>query len=140
MAMESMSVRSLGEDRYAVDLRGHELVVDQPVTLGGTDVGPTPTELFVAGLASCVAFYAGRYLARHHVDREGMQVDVSWQLAVGRPARVGTVTITIIPPPGLPAEKVPAFLAVSRGCTVHHSLVQPPAVVIDVAEAPAAVA
>lgn len=140
MAMESMSVRSLGEDRYAVDLRGHELVVDQPVTLGGTDVGPTPTELFIAGLASCIAFYAGRYLARHHVDREGMQVDVSWQLAEGRPARVGTVTITIIPPPGLPAEKVPAFLAVSRGCTVHHSLEQPPAVVIDVAEAPAAVA
>lgn len=140
MAMESMTVRSLGEDRYAVDLRGHELVVDQPVTLGGTDVGPTPTELFIAGLASCIAFYAGRYLARHHVDREGMQVDVSWQLAEGRPARVGTVTITITPPPGLPAEKVPAFLAVSRGCTVHHSLEQPPAVLIDVAEAPAAVA
>jgi putative redox protein len=40
--------------------------------VGGGDVGPTPTELFVAGLASCVAFYARRYLRRHDIDAEGL--------------------------------------------------------------------
>ena len=138
--MEQMTVRSLGADRYAVGLRGHELVVDQPTALGGTDAGPTPTELFVAGLASCVMFYAGRYLARHDIDREGLRMDVAWQLAEGRPPRVGSVTITLTPPPGLPSERVPAFLAVSRGCTVHHSLEQPPKVAIDVAGPSVAVA
>lgn len=138
--MQNMTVRSLGDDRYAVKVRGHEVVVDQPVTSGGTDVGPTPTELFVAGLASCVAHYAGSYLTRHSIDRDGLQVDVDWQLAEGRPARVGEVTLTITPPPGLPADRIPAFLAVSRGCTVHHSLQQPPTVTIDTAAAPRAVA
>ena len=43
-------------DRFALTIRGHRIVVDQPVEDGGGDAGPTPTELFVASLASCVAF------------------------------------------------------------------------------------
>lgn len=138
--MQNMTVRSVGDDRYAIRLRGHELVVDQPTDSGGTDVGPTPTELFVAGLASCVAFYAGSYLARHSFDREGLRVDVAWQMADGRPARVGAVNITVTPPPSLPADRLPALLAVSRGCTVHHSLERPPTVTIDAVAAPSAAA
>ena len=63
--MDPMSVRHLGGDRFAVSVRGHELLVDQPVDAGGEDTAPTPTELLVAALACCVAFYARRYLRRH---------------------------------------------------------------------------
>jgi putative redox protein len=59
---EELQVRHLGDDRFAIDVRGHEIVVDQPVDAGGQDTAPTPTELFVASLAGCVAFYARRYL------------------------------------------------------------------------------
>ena len=54
----------LDGDRFEVAVRGHRLVVDQP-TPDGDDAGPTPVELFVAGLTACVAALAGRYLARH---------------------------------------------------------------------------
>jgi putative redox protein len=50
------SVRHLADDRFSIDIRGHVVNVDQPAYAGGTDTAPTPTELFVAGLASCVAF------------------------------------------------------------------------------------
>jgi hypothetical protein len=49
--MESMRVTPAGGDRFAIALRGHEIMVDQPADVGGTDIGPTPTELFVAGLS-----------------------------------------------------------------------------------------
>jgi putative redox protein len=130
-----MVVRPLGGDRYAVHVRGHELIVDQPVNAGGTDLGPTPVELFVASLASCVAYYAGSFLARHHICRDGLRVDTAWKMAEGRPARVASITLRITPPPAMPPEQLPALLAVARACTIHNTLEQAPDVTIEPAEA-----
>jgi putative redox protein len=69
-----LGVRYLDGDRFAIDVRGHVLLVDQPVDAGGTDEAATPTELFIGGLASCVAFYARRYLARHAIPTTGLAV------------------------------------------------------------------
>ena len=132
--MGAMVVRSLGGDRYAVQVRGHELIVDQPTETAGTDLGPTPVELFVASLTSCVAHYAGSFLARHSICRDGLQVDARWEMAQDRPARVATVTIRVTPPPTLPPERLAAMLAVARACTVHNTIERVPDVSIDVAE------
>lgn len=129
--MNAIQVRPLGSDSYAVQVRGHELIVDQPIDAGGTDLGPTPVELFVAGLASCVAHYAGSFLDRHHVCRDGLQVDASWQMAEARKARVAVVAIRITPPSALPAQRLPALLAIARACTVHNSLTTAPTVSIE---------
>ena len=59
-----MDVRFVAGEAYEVMVRGHRVLVDQSGDHGGTDDGPTPTELFVASLAACVAFCAGRYLTR----------------------------------------------------------------------------
>ena len=132
---DSMVVRPLGGDRYAVQVRGHELIVDQPADAGGTDIGPTPVELFTASLASCVAHYAGGFLARHDVCREGLRVDMTWQMSTSRPARVARLTLQITPPRALPRERLPALLAVARACTVHNSLEHAPDVSIEIAPA-----
>ena len=86
--MARMTVRHVEGDRFTLGIRDHDVVVDQPVNDGGTDAGPTPTELFVGGLASCVAFYAGRFLARHGIEREGLSVACDWAMADERPNRV----------------------------------------------------
>ena len=128
--MSGVSVRHLGDDRFAIDVRGHTITVDQPVDAGGTDTAPTPTELFIASLASCVAFYARRYLARHDIPSEGLAVTADAAMAA-RPARVGTITIAITPPNALPPERRDAFLAVASHCTVHNTLEQAPEVEIS---------
>ena len=121
---EELVVRHLDGDRFAVDVRGHTLLVDQPAEAGGTDTAPTPTELFVAGLASCVAFYARRYLARHQIDGSGLTVSASYEIG-GRPTRVLRTIIVVTPPADLPAERRDAFLAVASHCTVHNTLTEP---------------
>jgi len=50
-----MSVRYPSGERYEITVREHPIVVDQPIDDGGANDAPTPTELFVASLASCVA-------------------------------------------------------------------------------------
>jgi uncharacterized OsmC-like protein len=120
--MDAMAVHPIGGDTYAIDIRGHWVRVDQPLDVGGDDTAPTPTELFVASLGLCVAFHAGRFLDRHGIDRTGFGVQVTWRMAEGRPARVGQIIITVTPPHAMPPERLQAYLAVAKGCTVHTRL------------------
>jgi len=124
-----LSVAHLDGDQFRIDVRGHSITVDQPVSAGGQDAAPTPTELFLAGLAGCVAFYARRYLVRHGLSSQGLSVGLDYEFA-SRPARVGQVRLILTPPDDLPPERREALLAVASHCTVHNSLSQPPAISI----------
>ncbi len=52
-------------------------------------------------------------------------------MAVDRPAGVGSVSVGIKVPAGLPDARRQALLAVASHCTVHNTLRQPPAVKIE---------
>jgi len=106
------------------------MLVDQQADLDGDDSAPTPTELFVASLASCVAFYAGRYLSRHGLPRDDLRVMAEFTMAPDRPVRVGAIRLRVSAP-GLQEERRAGLLAVASHCTVHNSLHQPPEVTIE---------
>jgi len=124
-------VAHIDHDAYTVHIRDHRLQVDQPIEAGGTDTAPTPTELFAASLATCVAFYAGRYLHRHGLPRTGLRVRTEFTMATDRPARVASLRVVVIPPPELPEQRRAALLAVASHCTVHNTLQQPPEIDIE---------
>jgi len=128
---QGMEARFVAGEAYEVTVRGHRLVVDQPADAGGQDSAPTPTELFVASLASCVAFYAGRFLTRHGYSRDGLAVSAGYEMASDRPARVSSVRLAVRVPADLPPERWAALRAVASHCTVHNSLASPPSVTID---------
>lgn len=129
---KAVTVEHLDGERYVIGVRGHLLTVDQPLADGGADTAPTPTELFVSSLASCVAFYAGRFLDRHGLSRRGLRVTASFTMADDRPARVASMTMSVSAPT-LPEERRRAFLAVVNRCTVHNTLHQVPDIDISVA-------
>lgn len=130
--MDTVVARHVSGDRFTVEIREHSLHVDQPVSLGGEDSAPTPTELFVAGLVSCVAFYARRYLARHSLPEEGLAVTGEFSIG-SRPARVDTLRLQITLPQGVPADRREPLLKVASHCTVHNTLLEPPHVEIEFA-------
>jgi putative redox protein len=53
-----------GGYRCRLSVRDHELYADEPESVGGTDSGPTPTELLIAAVASCFT------MALAHVARQ----------------------------------------------------------------------
>jgi putative redox protein len=126
-----LDVTHLDKDAYAVDIRGHRVLVDQPTDVGGTDTAPTPTELFAASLATCVAFYAGRYLKRHGLTHSGLRVRAEFTMSADRPARVGAVRVVIGLPPVLSEQRRAALLAVASHCTVHNTLREPPEIRVE---------
>ncbi|HEX9122736.1 MAG TPA: OsmC family protein [Actinomycetota bacterium] len=129
--MSDIGVLYEGGDRLRVRIRGHELVADQPVADGGEDVGPSPTELFVASLAACIGFYAERYLRRHSLPVEGLAVECDFAFAKDRPARVGSADLRLVLPAGFPEERQAGLLAVVEHCTVHNSIRQAPEISIS---------
>jgi len=131
-----MRVEHRGGDKFDIKVRGHVVRVDQPVKDRGEDTAPTPTELFIASLASCVAFYARRYLARHDLPSEGLAVEATFDMG-SKPARVAGIDLSLIVPEGVPADRLGALLAVATHCTVHNTLASEPDVSITLADAPA---
>ena len=134
MVMSDIEVRHVSGDAFAIHVRGHDLVVDQPTGDGGTDTGPTPTELFAASLASCVAFYAGRFLRRHGIPAGGLGVRCAFRIGDGHPARVAEVDLAVDLPAGFPAERHEALLRVVERCTIQNTLREPPDVRIVVGD------
>lgn len=56
--------------RTEIVARGHTLVADEPIALGGTDEGPTPYDLLAAALGACTAM-----TIRFYADRRGWSLD-----------------------------------------------------------------
>jgi putative redox protein len=119
-----VTVGYVAGDRLRVRVRGHELFTDQPGEDGGGDTAPTPTELFIASLAACVAYYAERFLRRNNLSAEGLAVAAEFDWASG-PHRVGAIRLKV-DAPGLTQEREEAFRRVIDHCTIHNTLRKPP--------------
>lgn len=128
-----LSVSHHGGTRYDIVSGSHRIVTDQPVEDGGQDAGVSPVELFVGSVASCVAYFVGRFCMRHGISQEGLLVEADWDM-VENPHRVGYIGLSIHLSQSLTPEVEHRLLKVAHGCTVHHSLTIAP--VIGIALAP----
>ena len=126
-----IEVSYLGRDRLRIEARGHELFTDQPVEDGREDTASTPTEIFVASLGACIGFYAERFLRRHGLSTDGLNVACDYRWAQN-PHRVGEIDVTV-DAPGLSPGKRAAFERVIESCTVHNTVMKPPDVGIRIA-------
>ena len=110
---------------FDVRVRGYALISDEPVTLGGDDEGPTPTELMVAGLAACAADEVVKALAAMGQAFESTEVgaDFEWDLEAGR---VAGVEITAIIPTGVSEEARTKALEAILECPARKMLMEPP--------------
>ena len=126
-----IEVSYLGGETYAAATRGHVVLTDQPAAADGDDTAMTPVELPITALSSCVAFYAGRYLARHRLNRDGLQVTAEFALATDGPARIPAAMLKVHVPGSIPPERKAALLAVASHCTVHNTLRHPLDIAIE---------
>ena len=132
-------VSSHGGTRYDIVTGKHRIVTDQPVEDGGQDAGVTPVELFVGSVASCVAYFVGRFCTRHAISQQGLTVEADWAMAEN-PHRVGRIDLAVHLPLSLAPDMKERLLKVAYACTVHHSLLFAPRIDIKLSShIPAAV-
>ncbi len=119
--MGTITTRYLGDMLFESQLGRHTLFIDVPATMGGTDRAPTPPELFVASLGSCVAAFAAQYCNRSGINAEGMTVTVNFD-KVENPTRLTNLRVTIHLPHGVCGDREGALLRVAEHCPVHETI------------------
>ncbi len=117
--MASVQISSNGS-RFGQDvaIRQFQLVADEPTHLGGSDQGPTPTELLLAGLGSCKAITIKMY-----ADRKGWPVEnvyVAAELQTVEKQAVIVVYLTLVG--DLTAEQRDRLREIGDRCPVHRLL------------------
>jgi len=116
-----VSARRDGESlRHTVQVRDHQITVDEPTTSGGDDTGPDPRELLAVSLASCTAITMEMYAARKGWDIGRVEVDVEYS-----PAERGCPTkfeLIMRLPDDLPEEQVERLAVIAAKCPVHRAL------------------
>ena len=106
--------------RHTVQVRDHQVTVDEPVADGGEDAGPDPRELLAVSLASCTAITMEMYAARKGWDIGHIEVDVEYS-----PAERGCPTkfeLIMRLPDDLPEEQVERLAVIAAKCPVHRAL------------------
>ena len=134
---QNVMVDHLGDGRFLIRMGKNELEVKQRSLASSLEEGPNPTELFVASLASCVAFYARGFLNHYGLaDRVG--VSVRWSLD-SKPMRISQIIVTI-EAPLLPEKLYDQLRSVVQRCTVHNTLTQSPQISFEISSARPAIA
>jgi putative redox protein len=133
--MPRITVTHRHDESFDVRVRGCALISDEPVTYGGDDEGPTPTELMVAGLAACAAEEAVRCMAA--LGEAFMATEVGADFAWDREQqRVDSVQLTVTLPDGISENARVAVTAAVLACPARKMLTQPPTVEYDFHESP----
>jgi putative redox protein len=129
-----VTVEHLGAVQFEIKARQHTIACDQPPENGGYDEGMTPPELFLAGLASCAAFYAAQYLRKFKLATQGTHVRVSADKVKDPVARIDNIRIEIEAPLDLPDQHRAGVERAVHHCLIHNTLLHPPKIAIDIKE------
>jgi putative redox protein len=106
---------------HEIEIREHRLISDEPKRRGGTDKGPTPTELLAASLASCTAITIEMYADRKEWDLGQVEVEVDFTESEKEMPAEFDVQIRV--PAQLDEDQHERVLRIAGKCPVHKALI-----------------
>ncbi len=120
-----------GGFRQDVTIGGkHQLVADEPVSMGGTDQGPSPYQLLSAALGACTTMTIRMYARRKGINLAYVACDVTHNKSHSEecdgcdksPVKVDVFHRSIRLEGELTAEERASLLAIADKCPVHRTL------------------
>jgi uncharacterized OsmC-like protein len=135
------AVAKLLEDMHIEGRVGKfRLESDEPAARGGTELGPTPLQYFVAGAAFCLLTQMARFAPLYDVPLEEVQADVRAEFDIadkfgleGPDGAFEHVTYTLTVHSSTPPEQVRLLIEhAERACHAAQSLRQPVPVLVEV--------
>jgi putative redox protein len=105
---------------HTVDIRNHNVRVDEPSDRGGEDDGPSPQELLAASLASCTAITMEMYAKHKGWDIGKVEVAVEYT-----PSERGCPTkfaLELRLPANTTPEQREKLQVIAAKCPVHRTL------------------
>lgn len=118
-----VAVATIGNDLYKTELvaRDHTVIADEPLDVGGKDLGPRPGDFIRMGLASCTAITLRMYANRKGWDVQQIRVQVSNGPFDGKTSYKTEIEIT----GNVNEEQRMRLLQIAKLCPVHKVLTNP---------------
>jgi putative redox protein len=125
MADEPTKARVIiGEAGYRTEIHidEHIVVADEPVALGGTDLGPSPTQLLLGSLGACTAMTLRMYANQKHWPLAGVDVHLEMLETRGSEGSTTAIKREINLQGDLTAEQRERLLVLATRCPVARIL------------------
>jgi putative redox protein len=104
-----------------IEVGGQRFIGDEPVSAGGTGLGPSPHDLLSAGLAECTALTVRLYADRKTWPLERVEVEVRHVVEPEvTPRDLFRRTVKLTGP--LDDEQKARLLEIAERCPVHRTL------------------
>lgn len=109
--------------RMVVETDDHSFVTDEPINVGGKDLGPNPGELLSAALAACATATMKMYAQRKGWDLQEAvaDVDFKWNDREGVTNFIKKIKLK----GDLDEEKKKRLLEIADRCPIHKILSNP---------------
>jgi len=116
--------------RTEVVAGGHALLADEPLSVGGTDTGPSPYDLLSAALATCTTMTLKMYASLKKIDLRSVTVAVSHgkvhaedcAACEGSAGKIDELQRTLALDGELTKEQRQRMLEIADRCPVHKTL------------------
>ncbi|RRN65962.1 OsmC family protein [Caulobacter sp. 602-1] len=128
MASRAQGSTSPTPFQVMIDVGGHRLVADEPHALGGTDAGPSPFGLVLAGLVACTGTTLRMYAEHKGWAPVEIRVELALDLRGERPLIDRKVVVVgALDEPALSrlrdiVERTPVTLALKSGFDIATEL------------------
>jgi uncharacterized OsmC-like protein len=119
--MPKITTHYKGDMLFESKLGDHSVTIDVPASMGGADRGPTPPELFIASLGSCVGAFVANYCRQADINAEDMTIDVSFEKA-DSPTRLENLKVTVNLPNDFCGNREKALKRAAEHCPVHETI------------------
>jgi uncharacterized OsmC-like protein/alpha/beta superfamily hydrolase len=125
-------ITRIGKSELVTDILadGHRLVADEPISSGGTNLGPAPYDYLMAGLGACTAMTLRMYADRKDWPLDSVTVRLNHQkidaadceACATREGRLDQIERQIELAGALDAQQKDRLLQIANRCPVHRTL------------------
>lgn len=115
----------IGRKKYEIKIASatNTIIADEPLTLGGEDLGFSPSELLASSLSACTCATLRMYADRKQWDLESIQVETTFER--DNLKNESFINRTIRLTGNIDEEQKQRLLAIANSCFIHKTLSNP---------------
>ena len=125
--MNSNVTVSIGSEKYKTEviIGKHTLQIDEPESIGGKDLGPTPIDLLLSSIGTCKAITMRMYADNKNWPLEKIEINLSLEVVKNNANQFTQIDVEVNLVGNLDEQQKERIIKVGDKCPVHKMMSNP---------------